>query len=457
MWSIQHLLAVFSFVLALILVSRVLRERRPPGSTLAWVFAMIVVPYVGVPLYLMIGGRKTGRLASTKRGLYSSVEFSMTPQDAPTLERILLAAGMPPKTEANSVSLLSSPTLAYTTLISQIRSARESIEIATFILADDEVGTSIIEALRLKSQAGIRIRLLLDGFGSFFSPRRKLRNLVQAGAQVRFFMPILKFPFPGISNLRNHRKVALIDGKSAIIGGMNLSCDYLAPKAGPRQWTDLCVLIEGEAAVELQQIFLSDWAYAGGESFSASVSSDRNSTGTDTVQVVATGPDVPADPLYDALLLGIFAAKKRIWVATPYFVPDESLARALELACRRGVDVRVLLPAKSNHMLADLSRGSYLKQIRQAGGSILFYHAGMMHAKMVLIDNDFAFVGSANFDVRSLLLNYEAGVLMSSPRTVEMIQNWFESLLPATRPAPLKENFATDLIEGVGRVLGPML
>ena len=174
------------------------------------------------------------------------------------------------------------------------------------------------------------------------------------------------------------------------------------------------------------------------------------------LQIVASGPDVAGDTLYDALLTLIYKAEKRIWIATPYFIPDESLARALQLATRRGVDVRVLTPLKSNHFLADLARGSYLRQLEICGSKIFLYPK-MLHAKAFLIDDKYALIGSANFDMRSLLYNFEVGALVFSKKEIETLEGWFEKRFLESSGHLKPSTFFTDIFEGIGRVLGPLI
>jgi cardiolipin synthase len=173
--------------------------------------------------------------------------------------------------------------------------------------------------------------------------------------------------------------------------------------------------------------------------------------------VVASGPDVSGDSLYDSILSAVFGAQKRIWIATPYFIPDETLAKALELAARRGVDVRLLIPKHSNHFFADICRGSYLKQLDRAGGHLCFFAPTMMHAKVAIIDESYALVGSANMDMRSLLLNYEIGIFLYSSEEIQAVANWFLMLQRDTLEKHLKQNQRMELLDGLGRILGPML
>ena len=291
-----------------------------------------------------------------------------------------------------------------------IEEARSTIHITTYILGRGPVGEELVGRLAEKAAGGVKVRLLLDDVGSWRVGRRFLTPLTSAGARVAYFMPVLHIPFRGRANLRNHRKIVVIDGRIALTGGMNLAWPYMAPVPDPDLWIDLSAVVEGPAVADLESLFFSDWAFATGEDLSAASASEDGDedlakhdpiqaerpaqAGNGLVQVVASGPDVPDDPLYETLLSQIFAARERIWIVTPYFVPDEMLARALNLAARRGVDVRLIVPVRSNHLSTDLARESYLRELHEAGGRVLLYQSAMLHAKAVVFDDQLAVIGT---------------------------------------------------------------
>ena len=250
-----------------------------------------------------------------------------------------------------------------------------------------------------------------------------------------FFLPVIHRPFRGRTNLRNHRKIAIADGQRVIAGGTNIASEYIGPTPKPGRWRDLSFLLEGPAVRHYEEVFRMDWAFATGEQLAIHPESGRPVAGngeSTTVQVVPSGPDVPGDPLYDAILSAAFAAKSRLWFVTPYFVPDDALAQALSLSAHRGIDLRILMPARSNHLMADLVRGTYLRDIQEAGGKILLYTKGMVHAKLMIMDDELAMVGSANIDMRSLYLNYETAMFIYSPNDVFAAESWVQGLAADT-------------------------
>ncbi len=243
---------------------------------------------------------------------------------------------------------------------------------------------------------------------------------------------------------------------------MNLAWPYMGPPACCDLWRDIAAVVEGPAVSDLEAVFTSDWSFAKGsgpepEPAPAVDNQDDPTGATATVQVVASGPDVAGDPLYESLLALIFAASKRIWVVTPYFVPDEMLARALNLAARRGVDVRLIVPARSNHISADLARASYLRDLHNEGGKVMLYSPVMIHAKVVIFDEELAVIGSANMDMRSLFLNYELALFVWSRSQVEEIATWARGLMAHSQRELPQSGWPREIAENVVRLLSPLL
>lgn len=458
-WIFSPLLTYLGFGLALALLAHLLRQQRSPSSTIAWLLVILFLPYIGVPLYLMLGGRKMRRMARRKKPVYApEPRFADATALGGEAEKILRSFGIPPATLGNRLRLIVTGEEAYRQLIRSIDEAKQSISITTYILGTDAVGHAIVDRLARRASEGVEVRLLVDSVGSWRLRRGALGPLTAAGARVAFFMPVVHLPFRGRANLRNHRKIVVVDNRRAIIGGMNLSGEYMGPAPDPGRWRDLSLVISGPAVNDLADLFRSDWKFATGEDLEPvpPLAPDVGGLESCPAQVVASGPDVAGDPLYETLLSVLFAARRRIWVVTPYFVPDEMLARALELAARRGVDVRLVVPEHSNHLSADLARVGFLRQIHDGGGRILLYEPVMLHAKAVLVD-DLAIIGSANMDMRSLFLNYEVALFVYCHPQVEEVAAWAQSLMADARIGLPSHGFAAELAENVVRLLSPLL
>jgi cardiolipin synthase A/B len=438
-WFLTHeVVSIATSALVLLFAISLLRQRRPTGNLIAWLLAIVLIPYLGIPLYLMIGGRKVKPRVHGKR-----------PRDTGAARE---SDGTAP-TSLQTVQWLDDGVVAYECFSTQIRGAKRSIRIVTFVLADDDAGRSLVQALIERAQQGVEVRLLIDDLLRFHAPRALLRRLSAAGARVERFMPLFHLPFRGQNNLRNHRKIAIFDGERAIVGGMNLGLEYLGPSDDADRWRDLSLLVSGAAVSELDAVFRADWEFACGERLSAPA---RLPAGEIPVRVVPSGPDVASDPIYDADLSAIFRAERRIWIATPYFVPDEVLLRALMIAVRRGVEVRVLTPRRSNHPLSDFAAGSCLRDLSAAGVIIQRFHK-MLHAKALLVDDSLCVVGSANFDMRSLFLNYEIALFFSGSAEAERLGQWFAASFGQCSLGPPRAGVVRAALDDLARLVAPLL
>ena len=460
---LTELFTVTGFLLALVLLSQVARSNRPPQSTIAWLLTIVFLPYVGVPLYLMLGGRKMQRMARRKAGVYEVADVHSGSDFGTGLDRVLRTYGVPQATDGNRVELVTSGVDAYRRLCALIDGAAHSIHLTSYILGRDAVGEAVVARLARRAAEGVRVRVLLDDIGSWRIRKSFYAAIEEAGGKVAFFMPVLHWPFHGRSNLRNHRKIIVADGRAALTGGMNIAGEYMGPTPDPARWRDVSLVIEGPAAIDLERLFWSDWTFTTGEARPADEGEalaafhPDDLPGNTKAQVVASGPDVEGDPLYEAFITLLFSARERVWVVTPYFVPDEILVRALDLAARRGVDVRIVVPNRSNHLSADLARVGYLRQVDEAGGRVLRYKPAMVHAKVVLIDRDLTVVGSANMDMRSLFLNYEVAVFLHSEDKAAEVEQWLLGLMSQSRPGLSRQNWARGMAENVVRLISPLL
>ena len=427
---LEHLGVVVGFVLGLLLITRVLRQHTRPVTSIAWMLFMVLAPWVGVPAYLVFGGRKIRQLSRRKPTYFSPHDAAPDATGAQPLDEVarrLAACGMPPPRAGNGYTPITDGKLAYDCLLSRIDEARESIHLMTFILADDLVGREIIRRLADRARAGVRVRVLVDALGSLRVRYTRLRQLREAGAEVGVFMPMLPLHRRWSANLRNHRKIALFDGRLAVTGGMNLAQEYMGPLPGRARWIDTCAEITGPAVADLANVFVRDWNFATGDALAPPPPPPPD--GATTLQIAPNGPDVSGEPFYDVLTSAIYNARRRIWIVTPYFVPDEGLLRALSLQARVGVDVRVVLPRRSNHRVADFARNRLLRDLVAGGVRVFMHPRAMLHAKHIVIDDGVAISGSVNMDARSLYLNYELAVFAYGAAEAERDATWVERLM----------------------------
>ena len=460
LWIVPHIAFILGFLLAALVIADVLRQRLSPAGTSAWLLVIVLLPYVGVPLYLMLGGRKMRQIAQSKPEILLPKGATLPLKEASTVDRLLRSYQIPGATNGNRVSLCRTGEESYAALVDLIDQATRSLSLTTFILGKGAVGQDIIDRLARRAAEGINVRVLLDGVGSLRTTRRFLAPLIQAGGQVAFFMPLIHRPFRGRTNLRNHRKIVIADEQRVMAGGVNIAAEYIGPTPTPGRWQDLAFVMEGPAVIQYMTIFRSDWQFATREDLPINPDHAKPITDNDdeaVVQIVPSGPDVEGDPLYAALLSAVFSAKRRLWIITPYFVPNDALSHALAIAAHRGVDVRVLVPKVSNHRIADLARGTYLRELQAAGGTVMLYTPGMVHAKVLIMDEELSVIGSANMDYRSLFLNYEAAMIVYSKPVIEATASWFSELAADVRIGIGEVGTVRDVFEGVVRIAAPLL
>jgi len=445
-----HGLVVVLSLLSYVVASHLMEQRRHPTAAIAWVLFMVLLPYAALPMFLAFGSRKLARPRAA-RGLSHPPP---SPGGSWALQTIH-ALGQPAPVAYQGLHIHANGSQALQSLWRNLDAATQSIDLCTFILGRDRLGQQVIDKLCEKARAGVRVRLLLDGMGSLMAGRPKLEPLKAAGVSVVLFVPPLHSPLKGRTNLRDHRKMLIIDGATESrrlwCGGRNLAAEYFEGEAGKAAWHDLSFELSGPLVGQALALFERDWAFARTERAPQEMppQTDADDAPAHGAQLVASGPDQVDDTVYALLLSAAYQARRRIALVTPYFVPDASLLLALCLAARRGVAVELLVPARSNHRLSDIARGRALRSLAQAGARI-WLAPQMLHAKMVVIDEQLALAGSANIDGRSLFLNYELMVAFHEGDDVRGFGAWFERERQSAQPYALRQpGLARDVAEGM--------
>lgn len=428
----------------------VLQQRRSPQSALAWILFIVVVPYIGVPLFFALGIRKRGTG-------YAEIAFAPSEPGAAVhpLDDQLTRLELPAAAPGHGILFETEPQSARASLARLVAEARVSLDAVLYRLDPDAFGEEFVAALAEAAARGVRVRLILDQFGTWRRPRKALRALRAAGGELQLFSPVHNLTATGRLNLRNHRKMVIADGEKVWSGGRNVGRSYLGPQDHPKTWLDLSFVITGPVVQRYGEVFEADWAKQTGAALGSPAPVPP--VGGDTVaQLIPSGPDLPHDGLHDALVHAIHIARARIWIATPYLLPTDHLLHALTSAARLGRDVRLIVPARSNQHLADFARGAYLRHLEEAGCRILRHTGPMLHAKAAIFD-DAAIIGSANLDVRSMLLNFETALALYDEGSIAALSNWFAMLerdcVEGTRPASLPRRLA----EATFRLGAPIL
>jgi cardiolipin synthase len=455
-----QLLAALHLVIAGAFVIDLLRQHRTPAATIAWVVILLLLPYVGILLYVLGGApRKRGSRLEDFLRLHVHAAPDLVEGFCPDTERLLRALGLPGATIGNRVRVCSRNEHAAEELMALIRAARKRLFLSVFSFEADGSGKQVIEAMTERAAAGVEVRMLVDGYGSLNLSSPGLRALRAKGGRIERFRPLMASgTLRGAFNYRNHRKMVIADGRAAWIGGRNLAHKYLATFADGSHWVDVSLLIEGPAVLVLESVCRSDWLAASGEYLPQHEHEHTGPAGAGScVQILASGPDLKDDTLHALLLASVMGARQRIWIVSPFFVPDDALQSALHLACRRGLDLRVIVPRRSNQRMADWVRTSYLKDISAAGGRVYFFEPTMLHAKIVIIDDRIAVVGSANLDMRSLFINHEVAAVLYSRADIDLIAEIVSEYIVACSEGERPTGFARTALSGALRIVAPFM
>lgn len=484
MYSIVHLLlgelvGVEAGLLALIVAdalaiatapSVLLRRRGRPLSSLAWLLALFVLPYAGVLWWWLLGRESVERKSRLRRK--STDEFcecldgqrTYHPRFEdfdPLIPRRLFSSNnvleVSQPAAGAGIELLVDGESAFRGLDESIEGATDFIHAMFYIWKSDSTGTRMCEALAAKARAGVEVRVLVDPVGSPTFARHLAPHLESAGARVGYFLPPRWFTFHPTLNFRNHRKLLVVDGRVAVTGGMNIGEEY------EREWHDALVRVGGPVVADLHLAFLDDWFFATGENLGVSrylarppISGDESASGV----VFASGPDRAGSSLHDALLHAIHSATTRVWITTPYFIPSEDLLTALRLAAQRGVDVRVLLPARSDVPLARRAARAYYGMLIAAQVKLYEFQPRVLHMKSLVVDDRWVLLGSANVDVRSFRLNFELSVLLASEALNEAVADLFEADLEdaiEVTPDMMKSSSVSALADALAHLASPLL
>src|SRR5262245_49272661 len=463
-------LALLNLALQAATIFWVLTVKREPISAVAWCLLVLLVPVFGIVFFILFVYQSIH--PPLKRKKEHAEEFRARPgaPGAPTevegyegLAGLACRLGARPLTEGNAITPYHEGAAAYDAMLEAILRAKHHIHMEFFIARADESGERFMSALAERARDGVEVRFLYDAVGSWKLHSRVLRILTRAGGKALPFLPLLNPLRRRIQvNLRNHRKVMVVDGKVGFTGGLNLGDEYLGrdPFFGP--WRDTFLRVEGPAVWGLQRVFTEDWDFAADEDLSDDAYyPPAERMGDAAVQVAWSGPDQDIKTIREVYFAAIMRARRRVWVATPYFVPDAGLFDALCLAARMGRDVRVLCPFRPDKWLPHLAGRYSWAELLRAGGRVYQYTRGFMHTKVLMIDDGWSSLGSPNFDNRSLFLNFEVTCLIESPAVqVELERAFLRDLEKSIRLDPevfAGRPFVAKMAENVCRLMSPVL
>lgn len=470
-WNIPHIatwLIVGWFTYLVLLGLMIVLQKREPVATLSWLISLAALPYAGFLVYQVFGPQKIQR--QTLRRKRHRVKMDHAVAEGISAEAVQLSliaqstTGLPPSTGRNA-RLLVDGAATYDALIEDIGRARRHIHLEYYIYTPDQSGTALRDALVERARAGVNVRLLLDAVGSAKAKQRFFAPLLDAGGEVVRFHPSR---FGRIwtrtwINMRTHRKIVVIDGDVGFMGGINITDDE-NERVKPDAYRDLHLRVEGDIVRSLQTVFLEDWAYAtGSNAFFGDVARQMpavQTPGPVHMQMVVSGPDSQWEAIHRLHVAAIHAARERVWLVTPYFVPGEAARMALTSAAQSGLDVRVVVPKMSDSRFVTYAARSYFDELLAAGVKVYEYGPRMLHTKALLVDDSTVILGSANFDQRSFRLNFESSILIEDAGVGAELSRLIEAELasaPRVRAERDRSLWGARLPEAMARLMSPLL
>lgn len=455
-WILEIALSVINVILALVII---FIERKNPAKTLAWILVLFFLPIVGAVVYLVfaqnISRRKIYKLDDKDRKIIrDSLEDQIEEMNSGKLEfsndvanvwrqmiKLNLVYGEAYLTQNNSIDMFSDGKDFFRSLMKDIKAAKYSIDIEFYIIKPDFIGQRLLKLLTDKAKEGVQVRLLIDALGSRRISDRKLKDFIDAGGKVEYFFKP-KFKYLNFDlNYRNHRKVVVIDNKYGYIGGFNIAKEYLGFKKKFGYWRDTHLRIVGNSVQDLKAIFLMDWSVERGEKpdFDEIDFYSENTKSDIAVQIVMSGPDSVKEQIKRSMMRMITFAGEKIYLQTPYFVPDRAMLESLKMAAQSGVDVKIMIPCMPDHPFVYWANYSYCGELIKSGARVFRYENGFLHAKALVVDGEVSTVGSANFDVRSFRLNFEANAFVYDKELANKMEKTFEDDMKLSTEVTLED------------------
>lgn len=485
MWIAWWIVQIIYAVVVITVCIRIIYDTESYSKTLAYLLFVVLVPILGIVFYLSFGINYRKRKMYTKKlisdealseqlkdqvlayskSIYMSAKTSL--KDYKKLINMITTDTLSSISGNNQVKILFNGEKMFPEAIKSLKKAKHHIHIEYYIFEDDEIGNQIVDILIEKAKEGVEVRFIFDDFGSRPVRGKMLRRLRAAGVKAFPFHRVIFIYFANRINYRNHRKIIIIDGKEAFVGGINVSDKYINyPDAPHMYWRDTHLQIKGQAAYFLQHIFMCDWNFCANDTLVPTLDYFPDPESFETidnkiVQIVASGPDSPVPTILYSILQAINLAKEEILITTPYFIPGESVMDALIVAALGDVKVKLLVPGISDSKFVNAAARSYYRDLLKAGVEIYIYQKGFVHAKTLAVDGKMAIVGTANMDYRSFDLNFEVNAIVYDEEiATELSTAFYEDIKDADTIDPeqwFNRSKRSKLIEKTVRLVSPLL
>ena len=464
------------YLLAAVCAARELLYGRSSQGTIAWLLSLVFFPYVTVFLYLAFGWKRFDDYVKIRRAPAHGEDVQPERRKQFALrhgfEDKISAGAWPlhntvaplPFLKGNAVDILIDGEAAFTSMLAGIEAAREHVLVQFYILRDDALGKRLADCLIKKARAGVTVLLLYDDIGCAGLPRAYLARLQDAGVKFSGFnrsRPMLPLLRPFRINFRNHRKILVVDGTTAWVGGLNAGDEYLGHNRRFGRWRDTHVRVEGPAALACQLSFAEDWQWATRAYPPVGWPEPQHREDGEPVLVMPSGPADEIETCSVAFTEAIARARKRLWIVSPYFVPGEDIHTALCAAVLRGVEVRLLLPQKPDHWIVWLASSSYAQDMAGRGVDVYSYRGGFLHQKVMLVDDELLSIGTVNFDNRSFHINFEVTLWFTAKTTIAdaeaMLEEDFRHSVKLGKEDFIKLGLTRQLLGRIARLFAPLL
>ena len=476
-----HIIILIGFIIVIANIffsfSLIFIERKDPSTTWAWLMIMIVLPGLGFIIYLLLGQNFSRARLFKEKKEFDTIKRRELSKDFTSKEhehiggeqyldliRMNYTHSGAKCTYNNEVDVYYNGVDKFAQLIKDLKNAKKFIHIQYYIIRPDRLGKKIMSILEEEAAEGVEVRFLVGSMGSYKVTRRSLRNFTKNGGKFEIFFPGI---FPHVNtriNYRNHRKMVVIDGEYGYIGGFNVGDEYINENKHIGFWRDTHIRIRGEAVNDLTNRFLLDWCYASGEEiedFSKFYPKNPIRDGDIAIQIVTSGPDHNEEYIKNAYMKMINNAKKYVYLETPYFVPDSPMLEALKLSALSGVDVRLIIPGKPDHIFMKWAASAYIGDLLNAGAKVYLYQNGFIHAKTIVADGKVCTVGTANMDMRSYSLNFEVNAFIYDDRVANNLETQFfkdiEDCKVMTKEEYDKRSITLRIRESIIRLISPIL
>lgn len=480
-WDYTRNVLVFLYVISIILsIISIVLDNRNPTKTLSWILALTSIPLLGLIIFILVGRNHRKRKIFSRKGLgdmkwlelmnkhhelHLSEEFNIKDKKIIEKKHLMTLLHNNSKsilTKYNDISILKDGEQTFNEIFKSLKKAKDHIHIEYYIIEEGELASELKDILILKAREGVEIRIIYDALGSWQLSKKYINELSQEGIKIQCFQPV---HFPLLTNhinYRNHRKIIVIDGETAFVGGLNFADRYLNGIQGIGKWRDTHIKIVGESASSLQIVFLIDWYFVRQEIlFNTKYLPYKKADKECLTQISASGADSDWASIFQAYFSIITSAKEYVYISSPYFMPNNSILVALKTASMSGLDVRIMIPRKSDSFITFWCTNSYIEELLDAGIRIFKYKIGFNHSKIIMVDDIISTVGTANMDERSFEQNFEVNAIIYNEEITKQLKRDFiddlESSEEITKTKWAQRDNISRIKESLTRLFAPIL